>query len=385
MQVAPRSSFFSIGRLVIRYGGMLKLCLLMALALAAIPAPGEEINFDFGKDAPGRIPPAFSSLATGQGGPEEWKIVEKQVPPTLAPLSPNASNNIAMRPVLAVESLYAAPGHFAVLLYTNEVFYDFAFTTRFKISGGIIEPSAGIVFRAQDENNYYVLRASSAGNLLWYRVVGGRQYDMLGIGVKIPIPEDVWQELGVQCIGSGTRCYLNGNLVIPPPKPGSPTNDLAISDTTFSSGKIGFWTRADSKCSFVDARVQYRPKVPFMQSVVDEIMRSFSSSLQTVKIYATNGTALPVIVGDPNRTELGAPGTKVEADILNRGTIYFLKTGKSVEVTMPLRDRNGDIAAALMVRMKAFPGETQATAVGKATVVKKAIEARFDTLQGIGN
>jgi hypothetical protein len=364
---------------------MLKLRLLMALALAAISVRGEEIAFDFAKAAPGRMPPAFSSLATGLGGPEEWKIVEERVPPTLAPLSPDASNNVPLRPVLSVEARYASPGHFAVLLYTNDVYYDFTLTTRFKISGGIIEPSAGIVFRAQDESNYYVLRASAEGNLLWYRVVGGNQYDMLGIGVKIPIPKDVWQELGVQCNGSSTRCYLNGSLVIPPPKPGSPTNDLAISDTTFSSGKIGFWTRADSKCSFVDARAQYRPRVPFMQSVVDEVMKSFSKSLQTVKIYATNGTALPVIVGDPNRGELGAPGTKVEADILNRGTIYYLKAGKSVEVTMPVRDRNGDIAAAVMIRMKSFPGETQATAVANATVVKKAIEAHFETLQGIGN
>jgi hypothetical protein len=60
-----------------------------------------------------------------------------------------------------------------------------------------------------------------------------------------------------------------------------------------------------------------------------------------------------------------------------------MKVQKTVEVTLPLRDRNGEIAAALKIRMKAFPGETEATAVNRATVVKKIIETRIGTLQGI--
>jgi hypothetical protein len=380
-----RASFFPIGSVVIRCAGMLKMCLLMASALMALRVPADEISFDFAKGTPGKAPAGFLSLVTGQGKPEKWTIMEEKVPPILAPLSPNATDNVAIKPILAVQSLQASPGHFPVLLYTNELFFDFTFTTRFKITGGTVDPCAGVIFRAQDENNYYVLRASDEGNLLWYRVVGGIQYDMLGVGVKIPIPRDVWQELRVECAGSSTCCYLNGNLAIPPPKPGSPTNDLAIIDTTFSNGKVGFWTRADSKCFFVDAHVQYSPKLPFVQVVVDDIMRSFSSSLQSVKIYAAKDAALPVIIGDPNRGELGAPGTKVEADVINRGTIYFLKIPKFVEVTLPLRDRNGDIAAALKVKMKSFPGETEATAVSKATLVKQAIETRIGTLQGIGN
>ncbi|HUD48089.1 MAG TPA: family 16 glycoside hydrolase [Candidatus Baltobacteraceae bacterium] len=361
---------------------MLKLCLLIVFALAAASVPGEEIDFDLSTVTPGKGPPGFLSLVTGEGNPAPWTVVDEQVPPILAPLSPNARGNVAMRPVLAVQSLNLSRDHFPLLLYTNELFFDFTFVTRFKIAGGIIDPEAGIVFRAQDQSNYYVLRASEQGNLLWYRVVGGRQYDMLGIGVKIPIPADVWEEMRVECAGSRTRCYLNGKLVIPPSKPGSPTNDLAINDTTFANGKIGFWTRADSKCYFVDAHVQYTPKVAFVQVVVEEAMRKFPS-IQSLKIYATRDAGPPVIIGDPDHAELSEPGTKVEADVIVRGTVYYLKTKGSVEVTLPLRDRNGDIAAALKVRFKSFPGETEATAVNRATVVKKVIEARIDTLQGM--
>jgi hypothetical protein len=361
---------------------MLKLCLLLSITLVAVRVPAEQIDFDFSKDTPGKNPPGFLSLVTGQGKPAEWTVVEELVPPVLAPLSPNARSNVAKRPVLAVQSLNLSRSHLPVLLYTNETFFDFTFSTRFKILGGVVDPMAGIVFRAQDQSNYYVLRASLEGNLLWYRVVGGAEYDMLGIGVKVPIPKDVWEELRVECAGTSTRCYLNGKLVIPPSKPGSPTNDLAINDTTFSNGKIGFWTRADSKCYFADSVVQYAPKVPFVQVVAEQAMKTFPA-VQSLKIFANKDAGPPVIIGDPNHSELGAAGTKYEADVINRGTIYYLKVQKSVEVTLTLRDRNGEIAAALKVRMKSFPGETQATAVARATVIKQVIEKRISTLQGM--
>ncbi|HEX3720713.1 MAG TPA: family 16 glycoside hydrolase [Verrucomicrobiae bacterium] len=361
---------------------MLKLCLAILLTLPVVGAFAAEIDFDLSKETPGKCPPGFQSLATGQGSPADWKVVDEKVPPIMAPLSPNAQANFAMRPVLAVRSQNPSTDHCALLLYTNEMFTDFSFTTRFKIVGGIVEPMAGIVYRAQDQNNYYVVRASAEGNLLWYRVVGGKQYDMLGIGVKIPIPQDAWEELRVDCSGSGTRCFLNGHLAIPPAKAGAPTNNLAINDTTFSNGKIGFWTRADSECYFVDAHVNYTPKVPFVQVVVESILRRFPA-IESLKIYANRSGGLPVIIGDGDKGELGQPGTKVEADVIARGSIYYLKIHKSVEVTLPLRDRNGEIVAALKVRMKSFPGETQATAVSKATVVKQTAEARVDALQGI--
>jgi hypothetical protein len=133
---------------------------------------------------------------------------------------------------------------------------------------------------------------------------------------------------------------------------------------------------------FVDTRVEYTPKVPFVEVVVEEMMRRFPA-LQTLQIYANKDAAGPVIIGDPDHKQLGVAGTKVEADVIEKGNVYFLKTRKSVEVTLPLRDRNGDIAAALKVRMKSFPGETEATAVGKATVVKQMIEKRIGTLEGM--
>jgi hypothetical protein len=364
--------------------GMLKLCLWSFFTLLAVRASATVIDFDFTKVIPGERPPGFQTLVTGEGSPADWKVVDEQVPPILAPLSPNARANYAMRPVLGVQSPDISLDHCPLLLYTNELFTDFSFATRFKILGGVAEQMAGIVYRVQDQNNYYVVRASAEGNLLWYRVVGGRQYEMLGIGVKIPIPTDTWEELRVDCSGSSTRCFLNGNLVIPPAKAGAPTNDLAINDTTFSNGKIGFWTRADSKCRFVDAHVTYTPKIPYVQVVVEALMKKYPA-VESIKVYVNRNGNLPVIIGDGNQSELGLPGTKVEADVIAHGTPYYMKIRKSVEVTLPLRDRNGEIVAALKIRMKSFRGEMEATALGKAAVIKQDAEKRVNANQEIAD
>jgi len=348
----------------------------------ALGVSAAQIEFDFSKDAVGKLPPGFLSLATGGGEPAHWKVVEEPVPPLLARLEPNAPANTTQRAVLTLQSFELGENYFPVLLFTNEIFTDFTLTTRFKIGGGIVEPSAGVVFRALDQSNYYVVRASAEGNLLWYKVVDDRSYQNLGIGVKVPMAKDVWRELRIECSGSQIRCYLDGKLAIPPAAPGAPTNDLAINDTTFSHGKVGFWSKADSRSYFVDARVQYNPHVPYVQIVIGNILKKYPRLLG-LKVYADKNPGLPVVIGSMNDHDLGMAGTKTEEDVIGRGSLYYLKDSKAVEITLPLRDRNGEIVAALSVKMKSFRGETQSNAVARATLVKLAFEQEIETMQDI--
>lgn len=361
---------------------MLKYLLALWIAGLAVGVSAAQIQFDFSQDAVDQPPPGFVSYVTGPGVPAHWKVAEEEVPPILPPLDPNAPHPTAKRSILSVQSFNLDGRHFPVLLYTNEIFSSFTFSTRFRIGGGIIEPSAGVVFRAQDESNYYVVRASTEGNLLWYKVVDGRSYMSLGVGVKTPVDKDAWRELRVECNGSRIRCFLDGQLAIPPAQPGAPTNDLAINDTTFALGKVGFWTRADTKCSFVDASVQYTPRVPYVQIVVNNIIKKYPRLLG-LKIYALNDAGKPGIIGDIDERGIGAPGTKVETDVIQTGAIYALKADKTVEVTLPLRDRNGDVVAAMAVKMKSFPGETQDTVLARAVIIKKAFEEQVATMDDL--
>ncbi len=362
---------------------MRKFCVLGLLGCLSMGLRAAEIVFDFSQDTPGQAPPGFASLVTGPGRPADWKVMTEEVPPLLAPLSDKARPTVATHTVLGVQSLDAGTDQYPLLLYTNELFSDFTFTTRFKIEGGKADAMAGVVYRAQDQNNYYVVRASTEGNLLWYRVVGGQSYETLGIGIKIAVPQKVWQELRIECSGSQTRCFLDGKLVIPPARAGAATEAPALNDTTFSTGKIGFWCKADTQGRFFDARVRYTPKAPFAQTTVETVKKEYPRLL-ALKIYADKEPGSPVIVGDADPADLGKPGAKYEEDVLQRGSIYYLKTRHWVEVTMPLRDRNGEVKAAMKTRMNTFRGETQDNAVARALIVKKAIEKRMSAFQDIG-
>src|ERR1039458_10142463 len=362
-----------------------KFILPSLLGGVALLASGAEIKFDFGQFQAGRIPPGFTSLVSGPGQPGDWKVMNVTVAPALAPLRtnlPNAMVATAMHTVLSASSPDPAPGHSPILLFTNETFANFTLTTRFKIVSGTTAPEAGIAFRLQDENNYYVLRASTRGNLLWYRVVRGIRYDGQGIGVQVPVPQDEWQDLRLECAGNSIRGFLNGKLLIPPVRAGDPTNDVAVNDSTFAAGKTGFWTAGDTVAYFADTRIEYTARVPLIQTVVADVMKK-NSRLLGLKVYAVKNSPAPVVVADGKDHDLGSPGGKTEADVIANGRIFYLKQTGYVEVTQPLRDRNGDVIAALKTTMTTFRGETSDTAVGRATQIKLAVESGLAILQDI--
>ncbi|HWD21120.1 MAG TPA: family 16 glycoside hydrolase [Verrucomicrobiae bacterium] len=345
-------------------------------AVAALSAGGAELKLDFREAALGQAPAGFSGGAAG-----DWKILEETVPSMLAPLSSNAQL-VAKQPALAVASEGAPAERYTVLLYTNDTFQDFTFSARVKIVGGAGEASAGIVFRAQDASNYYVLRVGAMGYILWHRVVNGKSLEAVGIGARLPIAKQEWMDLKVEGKGTRLRCFLNGKLALPPAKAGAPTEDLAINDSTFFAGKIGFWAKGDTAAHFADVRILYTPHTPFMQTVTDAIVKKYPRLLK-LEVYAERQAGTPLIIGSKDTNRLGQAGGKVEDDVIHHGTVYYAKDKGWVEVTLPLRDRNGDISAALKTRLERFVGETQDTAVARATAVKKAMEERFDTMQDV--
>ena len=127
------------------------------------------------------------------------------------------------------------------------------------------------------------------------------------------------------------------------------------------------------------------PRTPYMQSVAEEIIKKYPRLLG-LQIYASAKSGPPSIVASKDAADIGAVGGKAEQDVIDRGFMAYFVNQKDkgwVEVTLPLRDRNGDITAAMKTRMERFHGETQDTALGRALVVKKAIEQQLDTMRNI--
>src|SRR3989442_14128579 len=137
--------------------------LFWVLALLALPALAAERKFDFGEFRENQTPPGFRSAVTGQGKPGDWKIILDDVPPLLPPLTPQAPA-VTKRAVLAQLSQDPTDEHFPLLIFEDEIFGDFTLNTRFKTVRGLSEQMAGIAFPLQNENQYYLLRATFPGH-----------------------------------------------------------------------------------------------------------------------------------------------------------------------------------------------------------------------------
>ena len=340
---------------------MPKYLFLSCVLLLCCRVPAAELRFDFSEMKADEQPPGFRSAVAGEGKPGDWRIILDEVPSAFAPYDSNAPV-VTKRAVLAQLSRDPTDEHFPLLIHEGDTFTDFTFITRFKTVSGAAEQMAGVVFRLQDERNFYVLRASSLGNTFrFYKMVAGERSPP--IGPEVEIPRGQWHELSVECKGNQIRCLLNGKEAIPP-----------LTDTSFNSGKVGFWTKSDSVSYFSDAVVTYVPREIPALTMVRDTMKKYPRLLG-LKVYAPFGNPRQVqIIGSSDESEMGKLGGDAEQSVLKDGDIYYNKSQDSVTVIMPLRDRNGDSVAAVRVVMRTFTGQTQQNAIVRAKPVVKELQ-----------
>jgi len=351
----------------------MRYCFLLAAALLAWTACGAERVFDFGAYPLDATPSNFLSAVSGKGGPGDWKVILDDAPSAM-PTREGVAPAITQRAVLAQSARYAVDQHFPVLVFKDEKYDDFTFTTKFKITGGALAEMAGIVFRYQDPKNYYVLTASVVDKHFWFfKMVDGVRSERL-IGPAITIAKDEWREMSVKCEGNHIHCLLDGQEIIP-----------MITDSSFSSGKVGFWTKSDSVVYFADAKVNFTPRETLAQSLVSSTMKEYPK-LQGLKIFAVRpGETNAVVIAGKDLANMNQAGGAVELDVIRNGKSYISKDKKAgmVTVTVPLRDRNGDAAAAVVFTMKTFLGETDDTALLKAQTMMKKMQPRVTSLDDL--
>ncbi|MBI3616022.1 MAG: DUF1080 domain-containing protein [Candidatus Omnitrophica bacterium] len=207
-------------------------CEVQRLACAAPLDRGKHVwSWNFDEEETGKPPSHFSFGRTGAGRSGRWMIqADKE-----APSGPN---------VLAQLDEDPTDYRFAIAVAEEPELRDFRLHVRCKAVAGRVDQAAGLVFRYQDENNYYVTRANALeNNIRLYKVVGGRRQQFAGWDG--PVTANAWHEYRVNAQGDHFEIYWDGQKV------------MDARDRTFSSaGKVGFWTKADSVIWFDDLTVQ---------------------------------------------------------------------------------------------------------------------------------
>jgi len=342
---------------------LLSSCLVSVIVLlaATLQLHGSELFFDFSKDRQNQVPAGFLSTVSGEGKPGIWQIIDDTQGSSSANVTANA---VAPRhTVLAQLSRDLTDEHYPILVYTNDTYGDFKLSARIKCVSGLMEQMAGLVFRYQDETNFYYLRASAKGNTFRFlKVVGGQR--SAPIGPEIEIPAGVWHDLAVECKGNQINCFLDGKQAIP-----------TLTDNSFMVGRIGFWTKSDSVSYFADAHLEFTPRVPFIQTLVRQTREQYPRVL-ALKVYAkTPENPQLRIVASTDSFDIGNPASETEPKVIEKDSPFFGKLDfNSVVVTMPLHDRNGETIGALRIELKSFFGETEKNAVARAMPIAKHLE-----------
>lgn len=345
------------------------LAIAAGLGLAGLTGPAAELQLDFGRFSPGPPPAEFKSALTGEGPPPDWRVVQVEVDSQFAPLTDRAPAQ-ARETVLGQLSENPADERFPLLVYEPEEFGDFTATLEFRTVQGRVERMAGLAFRLQNETNYYVVRASSLGRTFrFYKFVNGQRSDP--IGPEIPIPSGEWHTLEVNCQGNTIRCRLNGRDAIP-----------ALTDSSFTRGRLALWTKSDSVSHFRSLRVTYDPLKTLPQRLVERGMKEFPRLLG-LTVYAREGGQVRAVASS-EASLVGTAGGGPEDEVLASGTIQAGTRRDSASAVFPLRDRNGDPRYAVRLKMRTFAGQTDANAAARGRIIADYLEGLVQSAEADG-
>ena len=194
-------------------------------ATMASPSFAETSSFE--ADTIGGPPRGWLLTMTGKGAPK-WTVERDEGGGAVLKQSGKASYPLALKEDTSIRDGFVE--------------------VKFKSISGSEDRAGGIVWRAKDANNYYVVRANALeDNVVLYKTVNGirSSLDLVGkkggYGVKTAVPANQWHTLRVEFAGPHFNVVFNGKLL------------FAVEDATFAeAGMVGLWTKADSVTLFRD-------------------------------------------------------------------------------------------------------------------------------------
>jgi hypothetical protein len=176
----------------------------------------------------GAVPEGWTATHTGSGE-SKWSVENDDTAPSKAKVIKQSGR-----------------ATFPLLLKNDGDIKDGFVEVTFKAVAGSEDRAAGIVWRARDANNYYVVRANALeDNVVLYKTVDGvrRALDIVGrkggYGIETQVTANTWHRLRIDFKGTRFSASFNGKQV------------FEVEDATFTdAGKIGLWTKADSVTLF---------------------------------------------------------------------------------------------------------------------------------------
>jgi hypothetical protein len=196
-----------------------------------------SVNFD--SVQPGVVPPDWTFTSTHGGTPGRWEVRFDRSAP---------SRGNVLEQVAGTSGEYDFP----VGVFDKVTCRDGDLSVKFRIDGGRMDRTVGLVWRYQDPNNYYLLHFSAdEKNIVLFRVRGGRVEPVPVIGGRrgaLGVAHDIrvgqWYVAKVEFRGTRIRVLFGNRRLFD-------ADDSALA----APGKTGVWTRGRTTASFDDFRI----------------------------------------------------------------------------------------------------------------------------------
>jgi len=196
----------------------------VALLLSAVyTMAGEGLVWDFEQTKIGEIPPDWKVEATNlRGKIASWEVIADSTD----------GEETKILGMTKVNDDFG--GTFNICRTDSAQFKDGEIQVRFKAISGVEDQGGGPIWRVQDANNYYIVRANPLeSNFRLYYVKDGARKELAS--AKVDVPANHWHTIKIICKGDHTEGYLNGKKY------------LEWKDSTFpEAGGVGVWTKADA-------------------------------------------------------------------------------------------------------------------------------------------
>lgn len=178
------------------------------------------IDFD---RTPTNAPPSGWLMTNTGPGRAVWTVVADAT----APSQPNVlqQSGVATYPICLKSASHITNGFVEV---------------KFKPVSGKEDQAGGVLWRAQDANNYYIARANALeDNVTIYHTIQGRRVSFKNADTKVA--PGAWHTLRVDFAGNHFTVTFDGRRA------------LEADDNSFpNAGQVGLWTKADSVTLFDD-------------------------------------------------------------------------------------------------------------------------------------
>jgi len=190
-------------------------------------------SWTFDNTKTGKLPFGWQAQGTNQQGPvATWTVKADDS-------RPSGSK------VLALTNAHEGHGSTFNLCWTDRLeFGDGAINVKIKRDSGSIDQGGGIVWRVQNQDNYYVVRWNPLeDNFRFYCVVDGERKQLASAQVKAD-PEK-WHSMRIEQMGAEIKCFFDDIML------------MNLRDSTFPApGGAGVWTKADATTAFDNFEVR---------------------------------------------------------------------------------------------------------------------------------